>query len=73
MTVICPAIKAVKKPEESAKKVQIRMRFLIIFLSHAKAQSEEITPFAFYQPVFLMPAAIPLMVNNAPRSNSPLL
>ncbi|BAY46004.1 hypothetical protein SAMD00079811_36110 [Scytonema sp. HK-05] len=25
------------------------------------------------QPVFLMPAAIPLMVNNAPRNNSPLL
>ncbi len=26
-----------------------------------------------YQPVFLIPAAIPLMVNNAPLSNSPLL
>jgi hypothetical protein len=51
--VICPAIKAVKKPEESAKKVQIRMRFLIIFLFRAKAQrskgaKEEITPFAFW-------------------------
>ncbi len=26
-----------------------------------------------FQPVFLIPAAIPLIVNNAPLSNSPLL
>jgi len=28
---------------------------------------------SLHQPVFLIPAAIPLIVNNAPRSNSPLL
>jgi hypothetical protein len=32
-----------------------------------------LSPVTFHQPVFLIPAAIPLIVNNAPRSNSPLL